>query len=82
MYIKTGSIPVNTPTELSGASGIYIIGMYSACIAFVVKYWYSGVDYLTDGGVDPSFFVTHAVATNKITVETSISDVNYIYIGF
>ena len=82
MHIKTGSIPVNTPTELVGASGVYIIGMLSACIAFTVRYWIGGVNYLTEGGADQSFIITHADATNKITVETSVHDVEYIYIGF
>lgn len=65
-----------------GASGIYIIGMFSACLAFTVKYWIDGVNYLTEGGADQSFVITHNGATNKITVETSVDDIKYIYIGF
>ena len=82
MHIKTGSIPENTPTELVGASGIYIIGMFSGCVAFTVKYWTYGVNYITADGADQSFSITHNSASNVVTVETSIPDVQYIYIGF
>ena len=82
MHIKTGSIPKDTPTELTGAAGIYIIGMYSACTAFTVKYWTGGVDYITAGGADQSFVVTHTSASNKVTIKTLIDSVQYIYIGF